>query len=340
MWFNRITMGTGISFDPGAAVDGEGEDVESNGGGYTTFLHELGHAMGLRHPFSNDPDNPITPVLPVSTDNDEFSVMSYTGSPNDNGQPTTYQLYDINTLQDLYGANMSYNTGNDVYSIGRTWNGSQEFFQTIWDAGGRDTLSAYGSAAPSVVDLRSGEANTIGTNVENLKIAFDTVIEGAVGSAFGDMLYGNAANNFLSGGAGADYLSGAGNDRNLGGQGSDTYEFGVADGVDVIDENSEGGIERLIISPFAGMDVLEEDVRFFFAANGTDLVVDLTLDSTDSQGLVIIKNQQVAMNQIETLEFNGIDIDLSNLASQVVPGQTRFQVLETSSEFGFFVAPA
>ncbi len=343
MWFNRLTMGDGISFDPDSDVvpPEDNEGVESNGGGYTTFLHELGHAMGLRHPFSNDPDNPITPVLPVSTDSDEFSVMSYTGSPNDNGQPTTYQLYDINTFQDLYGANMSYNTGDDIYSIGRTWNGSQEFFETIWDAAGRDTLSAWGSEASAVVDLRSGQASTIGTLNENLKIAFGATIEDGVGSNFGDELYGNAVNNYLDGRAGDDFLKGgAGIDRIFSGAGSDTIEFGVADGIDILDERSEGGLDTLKITPFAGLDKLEEDFRFFMAANGTDLVVNLTLDNGESQGLVIIKNQQLARNQIETLDLNGVRIDLVNLTSQVRPDTQRFQVLETSSSQGFFVAPA
>lgn len=340
MWFNRLTMGAGISFDPDSDVvpPEDNENVESNGGGYVTFLHELGHAMGLRHPFSNDPDNPITPVLPESTDNDEFSVMSYTGSPN--GNATTYQLYDINTLQELYGANMSHNTGDDIYSIGRTWNGSQEFFEAIWDAGGRDTLSAWGSEASAVVDLRSGQASSIGSLTNNLKIAFGATIEDGVGSNFGDELYGNAVNNYLDGRAGDDLLrGGAGIDRIFSGAGNDTIEFGVADGIDVLDERSEGGLDTLKITPFSGLDTLEEDFRFFMAANGTDLVVNLTLDNGESQGLAIIKNQEMAMNQIETLDLNGVRIDLVNLTSQVTPDQHRFRVLETSSSQGFFVAP-
>jgi serralysin len=61
--------------------------------GYETLLHELGHALGLKHPF----DDSIH--LPASQDNTNYTLMSYT----DVGVHSTYSPYDIAALNWLYG---------------------------------------------------------------------------------------------------------------------------------------------------------------------------------------------------------------------------------------------
>jgi hypothetical protein len=64
------------------------------GEGYQTLLHEIGHALGLKHPF----DDAIN--LPSSEDNTSNTLMSYT----DVGGPySTYQQDDIAALMWLYG---------------------------------------------------------------------------------------------------------------------------------------------------------------------------------------------------------------------------------------------
>jgi serralysin len=62
--------------------------------GYETLLHELGHALGLKHPF----DNSIR--LPLSQDNTSNTLMSYTSA---GGAHSTYSQYDIAALNWLYG---------------------------------------------------------------------------------------------------------------------------------------------------------------------------------------------------------------------------------------------
>jgi serralysin len=62
--------------------------------GYETLLHELGHMLGLKHPFEE------TPRLPASTDNTSFTVMAYTES---GGPYSTFREYDIAALNWLYG---------------------------------------------------------------------------------------------------------------------------------------------------------------------------------------------------------------------------------------------
>lgn len=62
--------------------------------GFETLLHELGHAMGLKHPFTDGT------TLPPAQDNTANTLMSYT----DVGGPySNYNPYDIAALRFLYG---------------------------------------------------------------------------------------------------------------------------------------------------------------------------------------------------------------------------------------------
>lgn len=62
--------------------------------GYETLLHELGHMLGLKHPFEG------AIRLPSAQDNTDYSLLSYT----DIGAPhTTFSPYDLATLNWLYG---------------------------------------------------------------------------------------------------------------------------------------------------------------------------------------------------------------------------------------------
>lgn len=317
MWYNRLTMDTS-TFAYGSSA-------------FTTFLHELGHSMAMKHPHEG------TPRLPASTDFDDFSVMSYNRSPN--GNPTTYQLYDIYRLQSAYGANNNHAIEDNVYSIAATWNNDQRVYKTIWDGGGNDTLSAVGSVRASLIDLRGGQASTIGVNTNNVYLAFDTVIENAIGSNFDDRLIGNQHSNFMNGGLGNDYLfGGLGDDFLRGGAGNDTIEWGIGDGNDMVFENGEGGLDTLRITQFPTINALEDDFHFRLAGN--DLIVNLTLDNGDSQGSFRIKDQTVTGNEFETLELGGLRISLTSLTSQATAIDLRFQVTTTNSANGFLVAPA
>jgi hypothetical protein len=62
--------------------------------GYETLLHELGHALGLKHPF----DDSIH--LPASQDNTSYTLMSYTES---GAARSVYSPYDVAALNWLYG---------------------------------------------------------------------------------------------------------------------------------------------------------------------------------------------------------------------------------------------
>ena len=64
--------------------------------------------------------------------------------------------FDIATLQYLYGPNTTKSTGDTTYYLDTsTLNG----YQTIWDNGGTDTISAANSGAAVYIDSR--ECNTL-----------------------------------------------------------------------------------------------------------------------------------------------------------------------------------
>ncbi|MFZ6743609.1 DUF4214 domain-containing protein [Undibacterium sp. JH2W] len=213
---------------------------------FHTLLHEIGHALGLSHPFVLTGENRTTAPLPSTENKPGNTVMTYEAHPY-NAYSSTPMLYDILAIQSLYGPNKNNHTGDDVYTFNTPsrylgdWQNSDFQYITIWDAGGNDTIAAsnysktsgsqYASSSQPVgIDLREGHFSNIGyatpnqffnrgdglqqelknLDGENVYIAFGTVIENAIGSdsVYGDSITGNAANNVITGRFGGDYIDG------------------------------------------------------------------------------------------------------------------------------------
>ncbi|MEA5535279.1 M10 family metallopeptidase [Crocosphaera sp. XPORK-15E] len=172
--------------------------------GYMTIIHELGHALGLKHTHDGG--------LDAALDNTDNSVMTYNFTGNPAG---TYMPLDIKALQSLYGAK-AYNTGDNTYVFGSyidqfTVNGisplttANRTKQTIWDSGGKDTLDFSGLIYQSSgfsLNLNPGgllSPTYTNTTTYSTAIAYDVTIENVINSSSNDKIYLNSGANTISG---------------------------------------------------------------------------------------------------------------------------------------------
>ncbi|MBV9372436.1 MAG: M10 family metallopeptidase C-terminal domain-containing protein, partial [Alphaproteobacteria bacterium] len=246
---------------------------------FRTLMHEIGHAVGLKHPFGDSSGEGGGAPMPIDRDRGEFTVMSYMRNStfDDAGAPQTLMMYDIAALQHLYGANFATRSGDTVYrwnpAAGQMWvNGVAEslspanrILMTVWDGGGEDSYDFSLYATDLRVDLRPGgwsitdpaQLSTMGDGEKAYGNVFNallfggdprSLIENAIGGSGNDLIVGNQAANRLEGGAGADRLEGGeGGDRLLGGDGADILVGGA--GADLLAGGA--GADRFLYFSFA-----------------------------------------------------------------------------------------
>ncbi|SEW12046.1 Hemolysin-type calcium-binding repeat-containing protein [Cognatiyoonia koreensis] len=151
--------------------------------GYSVLLHEIGHAIGFKHPFEG------TPTIDPSRDNSEFTVMSYDRSHDD----TTLGSVDKAALKYLYGTK----------SYEARWSESYEAVVTNATNGG-DLI--YGWRNNDFVRAEDGN-DTIYTGDGNDRIfdgkGNDTVYAGGSGDDYvrvgggADKFYADGRNDFI-----------------------------------------------------------------------------------------------------------------------------------------------
>jgi Ca2+-binding RTX toxin-like protein len=235
-----------------------GDQVSLLQGGYSfeTILHEFGHGHGLAHPHDTGGGSEI--MLGVTAaqgsygiydlNQGVYTVMSYNSSwetgPNgespftiagiSNGWAGTLSAFDIAMLQERYGANECYATGNDTYVIDDV-QAIGTYYECIWDTKGKDTIR-YDGARNARIDLTAATLNYSPTGggvvsfvagiFGGFTIAAGVIIENATGGSGDDVLIGNDSKNELKGNAGDDFLMGrAGGDKLDGGVGFDTASY-------------------------------------------------------------------------------------------------------------------
>jgi Ca2+-binding RTX toxin-like protein len=207
--------------------------------GYQYLLHEIGHALGLKHPH----EGPYR--LASGEDNTGNTLMSYQHS---GAAKSTFQAYDVAAFKWLYGGD---GLGGAAFVIdlpGQGTAGNDRLTggpgnDTLIGGAGNDTLiggagadSLNGGAGDDTFYVSSGDrvsdssgidqiisdiSWTLGTGFENLVLVGSGAINGT-GNTLANVITGNGAANRLAGGAGNDTLSG--------GAGRDSFDFTVAPG--------------------------------------------------------------------------------------------------------------
>lgn len=316
-------------------------DADLFHGGYArlTYVHEIGHALGLSHPGVYDASMGAISYAGgarYAQDNRAWTVMSYFQAASDGSgvdhvgtRGTSYAatplLHDIAAIQSKYGPDMTTRTGNTVYGFGDT-SGRDAFdfaknpdpVVAIWDAGGIDTLNVSGFRTNQRISLVAGTLSDVGAMTNNVAVAYGAVIENAVGGAGADEIEGNAAANLLAGGAGADTLWGAAGDDTLQGDAGDDLLYGGA-GRDTFVFGKGGGADR--IADFApGADVIRLDGVASFAALTLTASAEGTRVAWGGSDSIVLTGVTKAKLSAASFVFGGSPS--SSRASQQIPGVT------------------
>ncbi|MDF2811591.1 MAG: hypothetical protein K0S56_2622, partial [Microvirga sp.] len=131
------------------------------------LLHEIGHALGLKHPFNTSNYN--NSIMSTQYDSVKYSVMAYTSDGD--ASPTKLAPFDLQAIRALYG------TGRSDAKHVKSWH---------WNAK-KEILTLKGKAGSDLIQGTGGK----------------DVISGGSGD---DRLLGLSGDDVLSGGSGSDFL--------------------------------------------------------------------------------------------------------------------------------------
>jgi serralysin len=227
--------------------------LQAGGRGFTTMLHEIGHGLGLAHPFDGGGGSGLFPGVTVG---DPFSfgennlnqriytTMAYNsgwkkgplGAPTSEfwGREMGPMAFDIAAIQDLYGPNTTTGAGASTYLLPDA-NVSGTGWTCIWDTSGVDSITYLGTRN-TIISLVAATLDNTPTGggvvsyasgvMGGYTIANGVLIENANGGSGNDTITGNAISNTLNGGGGNDYIDGAGGGDIVSGEGGNDVIFG------------------------------------------------------------------------------------------------------------------
>lgn len=210
-----------------------GSFTDSGGYNMKTVIHEEGHFLGLGHAGAYDGNVNSSSQQYSAYDTLQWSIMSYIdpadttakyyGSypyqdTNWNGNvPTTWMPDDILAAQRLYGvATSTPLSGGQTFGFNCNVSDSiKSFFDfsininpvvTLYDTGTGNTLDLSGYNTDTSIDLRPGAFSSFDGMINNLSIAYGTIIEGYNGSAGNDVIMTNDNSDTINGGGGINQV--------------------------------------------------------------------------------------------------------------------------------------
>ncbi|KIC21010.1 M12 family metallopeptidase [Leisingera sp. ANG-Vp] len=271
----------------------QGSSISPGSFGYETILHELGHAVGLKHPHSGDP------VLAEHLDTQENTVMTYNYA---GYNVSDLGPLDLQALQHIYGGASA--TADWDVRLGAAG-------QVVIDASHRwETLLATGQ--DTNIHARGGNDRVFGREGDDkLRGGWgNDTLKGGYGS---DTLWGQSGDDVLIGAVNKDSRSGSGNDGDLlhggkgkdkiwGSRGEDTLKGGFGsdrltggDGSDILSGGQQGDVfvfvtadywEDEIITDFGtGKDKIE------FSGTQIDEFSDLTISQQGGSTFISFQGQ-------------------------------------------------
>jgi Ca2+-binding RTX toxin-like protein len=257
------------------------------GNGYLLLLHELGHTLGLKHPFDDGGSGrPTFQEIGFSGyETTAYTVMAYEDVFDSSNSPAGFMIGDALALMHLYGVNYNTNAGNTLHVIRES-----DPHMTIWDASGIDTLD-FSDALHGIVlsltdttpnpdlDIRFGAvATNISTNNEKLHWLlgdYETIIGGKnhdefVTSSSIERIDGREGDDFFQSGSGADILTG--------GLGADTFVFKQGEtGTDTITDFDLSQGDKLNLTSYGITTEEAAEALMTDSAGGVNVTIDGSL---------------------------------------------------------------
>ncbi|WP_103332917.1 M10 family metallopeptidase [Pseudotabrizicola formosa] len=217
--------------------------------GYFTYLHELGHALGLGHAGFYNGSARYGVDNHYRNDSTQMTIMSYFDVAANSFveatyfQPITPMAADLAAIASLYPGLPAVFAGDTVWGAQSNVSGrlgtsmavmfdglarpawmdpAEPFGLTIVDHGGWDRMAFGATHAAQLIDMRQGGVSDVYGARGTVVVALGSVIEEAHGGQGADTIHGNDADNLIRGHDGADFIIGnAGHDTLFGGGGDD-----------------------------------------------------------------------------------------------------------------------